>query len=245
MLPFERGPSDATPGAASILSDVLEASQHSLPVHVPTDPVVSGIILAGGRSRRMGFDKLSVEVGGVPMLTRVCVVLGRFCQEIVVVGDGGPEVEGVARIPDSRSGGEGPLAGLEAGLAATDGGVVFACAGDMPFVNEGLARSLLSLVRGGARAAVPVHPAGTWHPLFAAYERGVGREIGEALDAGTRSMRGMLSRVSGAGGVEYVGGGFERFGEPGAMLMNVNSPEDLKAARSMHEARRLSPGGRS
>ncbi|MGI8650504.1 MAG: molybdenum cofactor guanylyltransferase [Rubrobacter sp.] len=198
---------------------------------------MAGIILAGGRSRRMGFDKLRAEIGGVAMLELVYGVLRGFCQEVVIVGEGGAEIPGAARIRDSRPGHEGPLAGLEAGLAATTRKLVFVCAGDLPFANEELALLLLSRLGGDVRAAVPVHPPGSPHPLFAAYERGVEREVREALDARSRSMRAMLSRISGRGQVEYVGEGLESFGEPETCLVNVNSPEDLDAARAIHDAR--------
>lgn len=182
----------------------------------------------------MGFDKLSAEVGGVPMLRRVCGEISTLFSEFVIVGDGGPEVEGAKRIPDSRPGYEGPLAGLEAGLAATKSETIFLCAGDMPFVSGDLAGALLARLGGGVRAVVPVSPAGNVHPLFAAYSRSITGEVRDALDGGERSMWAMLSRVAERGGVEYVGEEeLRKYGEPQAILMNVNSPGDLSSAREI------------
>ncbi len=179
----------------------------------------------------MGFDKLRAEVDGAPMLARVVRALDGVCKEVVVVGDGGPELPGVRRVSDVRSGYEGPLAGFEAGLAATRERFLILCAGDMPFVSVELAGALIQHLRNGARAVVPEYPAGRLHPLFAAYGRGVEREVGAALGSGVRSMRGMLDLIAGGGepgGVRYVREGIDR---PELSLMNVNSPGDLALAR--------------
>jgi molybdopterin-guanine dinucleotide biosynthesis protein A len=192
---------------------------------------ISGVILAGGSSRRLPeADKLSLDIGGAKLIERAHRALRTFCPEIIVVGDGGSDAElpETRRIRDSRSGRQGPLAGLEAGLSASSNDTAFAAAGDMPFLSPELAVHLCELVEEkGLPAAVPVY-GGTAHPLCAAYRRDVADEISAALDGGTRSMKEFLASL---GQVEYVEYGLERFGDPGLFLMNVNSPEDLERAR--------------
>ena len=180
----------------------------------------------------MGRDKLLIEVGGAPMLRRVCGTLAAVCDEVLVVGDGGgatppPEAR---RVAGERPGSQGPLAGIEAGLAAAVNRRVFVAAGDLPFLPEGLVRTLLArLGVGETRAAVPRY-GGATHPLCAAYDRGILPEVTAALDAGARSVRALLDGLS---GVEYVGeDALARFGDPGVFLMNVNSPGDLEQARA-------------
>jgi molybdopterin-guanine dinucleotide biosynthesis protein A len=185
------------------------------------------VILAGGASRRMGGDKLGEEIGGVPLLHRVLSSLKGVCSEVLVVGDGGPCPPGVRRVFDLRPGRQGPLAGMEAGLAAASFPAVFVAAGDMPFASPALAAHLVGLVAAGrAEAAVPRH-AGRAQPLFAAYDRGVLEQVSAALDAGRRSAAGLLERL---GRVEYVEE-LERFGDPGLLFMSVNTPGDLEVAR--------------
>lgn len=194
---------------------------------------VSGIILAGGSSRRVpGADKLALEVGGVKLIERVHHVLRGFCAEIFVVGDGGADANlpETRRIPDSRPGGQGPLAGIEAGFRASSNETVFVAAGDMPFLSAELAAHLCELVeRHELSAAVPMYE-GKFHPLFAAYHRDAADEISAALDGGSRSMKSFLASL---GNVEYIEDGLGRFGDPELFLMNVNSPEDLERARGM------------
>ena len=186
-------------------------------------------MLAGGESRRMGRDKLVLEVGGVPLLRRVRDALSARCAEVIVVGgESAAELEGVRRIPDERRG-LGPLAGMEAGLAAARNRPVFVAAGDMPFLSVALIGYLLErLDEQGVAAVVPRH-GGRVHPLCAAYDRETLPHVASALDGGVRSVREFLKNLD---SVEYVEQGLRRFGDPDHYLMNVNSPEDLERARA-------------
>src|SRR3954454_5365268 len=82
----------------------------------------AGIVLAGGRSSRMGTPKAALEWHGSTLLRRVCGIVGRAVDgAVVVVRAPGPPLPA---LPDSIAGGEdaregrGPLQGLAAGLAA-------------------------------------------------------------------------------------------------------------------------------
>jgi molybdenum cofactor guanylyltransferase len=188
------------------------------------------VVLAGGASRRMGRDKLLLEVGGVPLLRRAYEALSARCAEIVVVGGGGATVplEGVRRVPDERPGARGPLAGMEAGLASSGNRLVFAAAGDMPFLPESLVGYLLERLEShGASAVVPRH-RNIVHPLCAAYDREVLSHVRSALDEGVSAVHEFLERLA---QVEYVEEELRRFGDPDVFLMNVNLPRDLERAR--------------
>ncbi len=178
----------------------------------------------------MGRNKLLLEVGGVPLIRRACDALSLRCAEIIVVGEGSNAVvlKSVRRVSDQRSGRLGPLAGIEAGLAAARNRLVFVAAGDMPFLPVDLVDYLIGRLQSrGAAAVVPYHRGGT-HPLCAAYDREILPHVRSALDGGVRSMREFLES---ADPVEYVEEELRRFGNPDRFLMNVNSPEDLDRAR--------------
>ena len=186
-------------------------------------------MLAGGESRRMGRDKLELEVGGVPLLRRVRDALSARCAELIVVGgEDAAGLEGVRRIPDERRG-LGPLAGMEAELVAARNRPVFVAAGDMPFLSVRFVGYLLErLGARGVSAVVPRH-GGRVHPLCAAYDREILPRVESALDRGVRSVRELLENVD---SVEYVEENLRLFGDPDLYLMNVNSPEDLERARA-------------
>ncbi len=181
----------------------------------------------------MGREKLSLEVDGVPLIERVRAALTDCCREVLVVGGGGIGLEGVQYITGERPGRLGPLAGIEAGLASARYPHTFVAAGDMPFLKPSMVGYLLGrLGRGGVLAVVPRY-RGRTHPLCAAYARALLPHLGTALDGGERAVHGFLEGVD---EVEYIGEELRRFGDPGLLLMNVNSPGDLELAR--REARR-------
>ncbi len=186
----------------------------------------TGVVLAGGESRRMGRDKLQLMVGGKPLLTRVCLALASRCDEILVVGGCAPAES--RHVPDLRPGRQGPLAGIEAGLLAARHRAFFVAAGDMPFLTGDLVGYLLGLLSGDVQAVVP-DLGGRVHPLCAAYGREVRSAVSAALDRGTRSVRELLEALP---SVRYVRQEeLWRFGNPDLLLTNVNSPEDLDRAR--------------
>lgn len=198
---------------------------------VPEPPLkgtwgTTGVVLAGGKSRRMGRNKLPLMVGGKPLLDRVCIALASRCDEILVVGGYAPA--GARHVPDLRPGRQGPLAGIEAGLLAARHRAVFVAAGDMPFLTGDLAGYLLDLLSGDVPAVVP-DCGGRLHPLCAAYGRELRSAVSAALDRGTRSVRELLEALP---GVRYVRQEeLRQFGNPDLLLTNVNSPEDLDRAR--------------
>lgn len=188
------------------------------------------MILAGGQSRRMGRNKLSLEVGGETLVQRVTAALSRRCDEVILAGAFDDVPTNVLRVDDARPG-EGPLAGMEAGFSEAQFPLVFVAAGDMPFLGDELVSHLLDeLVRGEVEAVVPLY-GGRLHPLCAAYERSVLPQLRSALDEGVRSAREFVGRLE---RVAYVADEEIRpIGDPDLLLMNVNSPEDLRRAREV------------
>ena len=109
-----------------------------------------GVILAGGRSSRMGRDKAFVEVGGIAMIDRVASSLAAAGLEVVVSGEHRPGVP-FPFVPDGR--GAGPLAGLVAVLAAEPDRPLFLAAVDQPLLRTD---TVVELLRLAGTAAVPL-----------------------------------------------------------------------------------------
>ena len=152
------------------------------------------VILAGGESRRMGKDKLRLTLEGEALLERA---LRRWEAEFprVLVSVGGPDRYpwlGDRRVPDLRPG-QGPMAGLEAGLLRA-GEPVFLTAADMPFSSPAAALRMGSLCPHEAEACVLTDKEGRWEPLFGLYKPDILPRIRELLDSGRRSMGALLDR---------------------------------------------------
>jgi molybdopterin-guanine dinucleotide biosynthesis protein A len=131
---------------------------------------VTGAVLAGGRSTRLGRDKALLTLDSEPLLARAVRLLRQVCDEVLVIGP--PEraavVPGVPVLPDERPG-SGPLGGIATALRAMCGDRLLAVATDMPFLRPALLRYLFTASEG-FDVTVP-RVDGRTHQLCAVYAR--------------------------------------------------------------------------
>lgn len=156
---------------------------------------VGGIVLAGGRSSRMGSDKALLDRLGVPLVAYVASVLREAVDGPVVVvrGAGSAPVElqeGVEVVHDAVPD-QGPLEGLRAGLEALDGRAeaVFVASVDLPLLRVELVRAVLGALEAHPEAHVVLPlTLGHRHPLAAAYRLEVRETVDALLEAGERRL---------------------------------------------------------
>jgi molybdopterin-guanine dinucleotide biosynthesis protein A len=189
---------------------------------------VAALILAGGKARRMGGgDKPLLEVGGNTMLSRIIAVLREDVAAIAISANGDPTrfaQFGLPVLPDGQFEGEGPLAGVLAGLdwtSALGAGALLTVPGDTPFVPRGLA---------GALSPAPASAAsnGHTHHLVALWPIGCREELRALLSAPGRRDVGQFAQVIGMRRVDFPMAKWDAF-------MNVNTPGDLTVARAIAE----------
>lgn len=152
-------------------------------------------VCAGGASRRMGRDKARIRVDGVALLERAVMAAAACGVEVWVVGRDrpadwhGPDV----RFLVDDAPGSGPAGALQTAMSRTSRDVALvAC--DLPEVTAAAVRWLLD-TRRGADDAVVAEVDGRVQPLFAVYGRACEPVLRERLDAGRRSLVGLLDAV--------------------------------------------------
>jgi molybdenum cofactor guanylyltransferase len=134
----------------------------------------AGIVLAGGRSSRMGTPKADLEWHGSTLLRRTVGILARVADGPVVVvrapGQSLPGLPAAIEVVDDPREGLGPVQGLAAGLAAvaSRADIAFVCSTDLPFLHPAFVRRVLRAAAGGADVGLPV-AHGYPQPLAAAY----------------------------------------------------------------------------
>ncbi len=159
--------------------------------------IVSGVVLAGGASRRFGSDKLAAPIDGVPLLGHALRALTGIVDEIVVViapdrarPELGPFGRPVRFVTDPERFG-GPLVGLRTGLGAARGSVVLVVGGDMPWLVPGVLRLLVDRA-----PAVLADAAGVSRPLPCTLDRATALVAAdELLAVGERRLRALLARL--------------------------------------------------
>ncbi len=189
---------------------------------------IGGIILCGGESSRMGRAKAWLPFGGEYLLPRIVRIVSEVVDPVVVVAAVGQELpplpERVAVIRDHHAG-QGPLAGLAAGLAALDGHceAVYLSSCDVPFLTVEFIRRVLESL-GDAEIAVP-DIGGYPHPLAGVYRLAVRPAVERMLAENRLRLRDLLDEVPTRrlSGEWFVGVALES-------LDNVNTPEEYEAA---------------
>jgi molybdopterin-guanine dinucleotide biosynthesis protein A len=186
-------------------------------------PDVTGILLAGGQSRRMGRDKACIEFGGEMLFSRSLALLQRYFAKVMIAGDRPdltrPEVPAIADIfPGSA------LGGLYTGLHAAQTEWIFVAPCDMPYPDGRLLELLLGQ-RKGVDAVVPRTPDG-YEPVFAAYHRNCLPLMEEMLRNNQHRIYDFYQRIA----IRYLDWpqmpeGWER------ALLNLNHPEQLARIR--------------
>ncbi|WP_411552433.1 molybdenum cofactor guanylyltransferase [Paenibacillus lautus] len=205
-------------------------SAQSQDVRLPSGQV-TGIVLAGGASRRMGRNKALLPMEGMSLIGRTVHALDKVSGRVILsANDPGPyQFLGLECVPDLYVG-QGPMAGLHAALKSSRSTWNLVAACDMPYIHERFLQGLLDLanMQDTADAIIPV-VEGRMHPLLAAYRR----EAAESLER--RLIRGQLRMVEWVQELNAVFANEEELTEvtgldPRRILFNMNTPVDYEAA---------------
>lgn len=198
---------------------------------------VTGVVLAGGASRRFGADKTRAELAGRPVLAHTLDAIGQLVGshsgvapgigEVLVLGPWAPD--GVRSIQESTPG-RGPAAALAFGLQLLDTRWVLLVGGDQPLVQPSLLSMLVERTESvDADAVVPVRD-GRDEPLVACYRRSVGRVAEELSSAGRTSFTALLAAIR----VDRVAEQEWRHFDPdGRSFLDVDTPHDLEVVRQL------------
>jgi molybdopterin-guanine dinucleotide biosynthesis protein A len=192
---------------------------------------VTGILLAGGKSRRMGEDKRRLVVGEQTLLERGLAVLRSIFQEVlVVIAQDSPPLgvdASVVRdlVPDC-----GSLGGLYSGLMQATTPWVFVVACDMPFLNQAVIAQFTS--RRATADIVMAKLDARLHPMHALYGKQCLPVLEQMIGARQLKIQEMVSQLSLR--VRYVTEADLVTIDPSwRSFYNVNTLADLEAARSL------------
>ena len=206
------------------------SSDRACPCHAHT----AGIILAGGRSTRMGRDKALLPLpddANTTFVEHLASLLAAKCSEVVLVVRSDEQAAlykylGTPIVTDEMPD-VGPLMGLYTGLHAIHTSHALVIAVDMPFVQPEMIAFLLSQPLADSSLLVPLVNA-IPQVLFAVYPRSVLPLIEERLHAGRRDPRSLLDVAS----VQYIDEAQLRGIDPQLRsFINVNTREDYGAIR--------------
>lgn len=155
----------------------------------------TAIILAGGKSSRMGRNKALLEIGGRTVIEMIANELQDLTSHIMIVTNS-PEEYHFLHLPivEDEWKGMGPLAGIHAGLShsKTEKNLIVAC--DMPFISAVVGRILLEELEDGFQVVIP-DMEGQLHPLYAAYHKNILPWITQSMNRQQLSIHRFLENM--------------------------------------------------
>ncbi|MBU5613052.1 molybdenum cofactor guanylyltransferase [Geomonas sp. Red51] len=184
---------------------------------------ITGVILVGGKSRRMGRDKAFLELRGKPLFERVLDLFRESFPKVLLVGDREERFAdySVRVLADLIPGSS--LGGVYTGLSGADSDWIFVSSCDLPCPSKAILRHLCSL-REGFDAVVPKTRQG-YEPLFALYSKRCLEPIRKLLDRGECCAYAWYPDVN----VREVGPDEIAPLDPdGTAFLNLNTPEDVR-----------------
>jgi molybdenum cofactor guanylyltransferase len=194
------------------------------------DPLVevraSAIVLAGGRSSRMGTSKALLLFDDQPLIVHIVATLKRLFDQVVVVASPGQDLPSmpVTLVHDDVAY-QGPVGGICYGLRAATGEICFATACDSAFLSPDLISHLVS--RSANYDVVVPHWNGRLQPLLAVYRRSVLPKLEEQLARGELRPVSLFDRVR---TLQIDEEEIRHFDRDGASFFNMNTPADYQEA---------------
>jgi molybdenum cofactor guanylyltransferase len=181
---------------------------------------ITGIILAGGQSSRMGTDKAMLQIDGKTLMERAIEICKPICQEILISSNSPKHKNfGFAVIPDEINN-CGPMGGIYSCLNKSETRWNFVISVDSAFVNPDFVEFLVSEI-GDFDAIIPVHKKGK-EPLIALYLKNCMPVIQKKLILKDYKMHHLLDSLN----TQYVDvdAWIKKYPE---IFRNFNRPEDL------------------
>lgn len=195
------------------------------------DRKVTAIILAGGKSTRMGYDKAFIKIGGKPIIERTIATLKPMFDDIIIVANEPGKFKGLrVKVVKDIKPNCGPISGIHSGLVHSKTEINFVVACDMPFLNLSLIRYMLGKKNNSDIIMIQIN--GKLHPLFGIYSQNCILAIEENLKQDILKVVNILPKVrSRFISKEEI----EKFDRNLLSLVNINTQTDLKRMKEMKE----------
>ena len=182
---------------------------------------MKAIVLAGGKSSRMGQDKALMKINGKAMMQYVIDNLSQAFGEVFISGNRLDYPVSMKVIKDVNEQ-KGPMGGIRSALAYC-GQDIFVCSCDMPFVSPELIRNMLQRKEEGKISIA--HYSGKIYPVLGIYPFSILTDLKKTIENGNLRMTSFLEQQN----AHYID--FEDSFEH--QLLNINTPENFKTAEKI------------
>ena len=193
----------------------------------------TGIILAGGKSSRMGTDKGMLELDGKPLITYAFEALSEICGNILISSSSESYKSFGHQVIADEIPGIGPIGGIYSALrkSKTEKNIVLSC--DLPFVSKALLGYIMKNAPG-YQVAVPWFGGQHYEPLCAFYSLSMIEKIESYIHNGNYKLPDLFEEIKINRLV--INNELEFYKE--SLFLNVNSKHDLATANNLMNNRK-------
>ncbi len=185
---------------------------------------MTGVILAGGESTRMGKNKAFIEINGTRIIDRTVSLFREIFDDVLLVTNTPLDyIELEVRIVTDLVPGKGTFGGIYTGLFFSSSPKAFFVGCDMPFLDRRVIQYFLSLAQ--TADIVAQRTKDYWQPLHAIYSRTLLKPIERLLQQGKLSI---IKAYQGMRVREVTEEELKPFDPDLHTLSNINTPEELK-----------------
>ena len=195
----------------------------------------SSIILAGGKSQRLGYDKILETVGSRSLVEKVVNSVATLSDDIIIVTASERTMPELNHYPNLKVvydmyPGKGPLNGIYTGLHASSNRCSIVVAADMPFLNTSLLRYMVEQIDGFDMVTPRV--GDRVEPLHSVYTRDCMDTIMQMFEQNILGVHKLHTRVK----TRYIGvEEITRYDPEKLSFFNINTENDLLKARKLYE----------
>lgn len=188
---------------------------------------ITGIILAGGKSSRMGSDKGLVKLNGKKFIEHILEALVPNVNEVIIITNNSNYNNLECKVFEDRIKNCGPLGGIYTGLmnSPTENNIVVSC--DIPFISSDLIKHIIENM-GRADMAVPVFN-GNIEPLCAVYTKRTTAEIYDLIMNNELKMQNVLKHFI----IKEIHITKMQGFYTDKLFVNINTPEELKQQKEL------------
>lgn len=187
----------------------------------------TAIILAGGKSTRMGFDKGLLKIGNRFLIDITIEKLKKYFDEIIIVNNKTNiyNNDNLIVVEDEIKN-VGPLGGIHAGLKYSSSKFNYIIACDMPYINEDYIKFMIERLKNNYQVDVLVTKLGNWiEPFNSFYSKNIVKDIEKHIFLQKRSVYSLLSKLNTIYIEEETA---RKFSPSWKMFDNLNTKDDLE-----------------
>jgi len=182
----------------------------------------TAIVLAGGKSSRMGQDKSMLDISGKPLIENNCNILKNLFSQVIISANNENKYKflGLKVVPDKVQN-EGPLMAIASAMKASKNNINFVLACDIVNIDIELIKNMLDLAKN-FDAVVPRTAKGKFEPLFAIYRKNLLPLMNDTLDSGIRK----IDKIFDSCKIKFVDL------KPGQEIANLNTKADYERLKN-------------